>query len=386
MKVSDDSPAFHTGHEWSLDDDDASLTAWTTFLRDYAKGIGPRYPTRPPLSPAQLSRLHSVSNHSDKSAQFADAPLYSSTTVTPDLARTIRDFYCDHGYLPPPRAPWEESRERCILEYDLYSDKQVGNIQSITDLTAAYFPDALTTFSLFRDRIQTHFALSGPKELIDGFRLHVGLRIPSEDSLCGHAVLQNREMLFVPDLEGDWRYKRNPFGLAGFKSFIGVPVALELNPLPRAEPVSDHVYPANGQIAIGTLNICFTQDKVPQLSPSQKLVVDRLASMLETQLRATWEGDRRRRDARAREELSTYIEEAMISNVMRRGSDLEGHKSSESASGTASQGDRNTTDLVQSLASKVHKIITEADTVDVLDLRGVSLDLTNLLGILADLS
>jgi hypothetical protein len=84
MQVSDDSPAVRTAHGWSLEQDEASLTAWTTFLRDYAKGIGQRYPTRPPLSPAQLYRLGSVSDHSDKSAQFEDAPLYSSTTVTPD--------------------------------------------------------------------------------------------------------------------------------------------------------------------------------------------------------------------------------------------------------------------------------------------------------------
>ena len=102
----------------------------------------------------------------------------------------------------------------------------------MTDLTAAYFPDALITFSLFRDRVQTHFALSGPNQLIDRFQLHVGLRIPAEDRFCGHAVLQDREMLFVPDLEADWRYKRNPFGLAGFKSFVGVPVALELDLTP----------------------------------------------------------------------------------------------------------------------------------------------------------
>lgn len=301
--------------------------------------------------------------------------------MTPELARTIRDFYSDHGYLPPPRAPWESSRERCILEYNLYSAKQVDNIQSVTDLTAAYFPDALITFSLFRDRVQTHFALSGPKQLIDRFQLHVGLRIPAEDSLCGHAVLQDREMLFVPDLEADWRYKRNPFGLAGFKSFVGVPVALELDPLPRLEPDSGHVYPGNGRIAIGTLNICFTQDKLPQLSSSQQLVVNRLASMLETQLRATWEGDRRRRDARAREELSNYIEEAMIGNVTREsGSDVD-TSSSEPVSSTASQGQRIIKDLLPSLAGKVHKIITEADTVNVFDIRAVSLDLTKAIGV-----
>lgn len=152
--------------------------------------------------------------------------------------------------------------------------------------------------------------------------------------------------------------------------------------LPRLEPASGHVYPGNGRIAIGTLNICFTQDKLPQLSSSQQLVVNRLASMLETQLRATWEGDRRKRDARAREELSNYCEEAMIGNVTREsGLDIDELRSSEPVSSTASRGQRIIKDLVPSLAGKVHKIITEADTVNVFDIRAVSLDLTKAIGV-----
>jgi len=346
--------------------DDASLADWTAFLQDYARGDGPANPVRPPLTPAHLKRL-TITSKSDAPVNFEDAPLYSSTSVTPELARTIRDFYCDNGYLPPPRAPWEESRERCILEYDLYSQKQSDHVQSVTDVISAYFPDALVTFSLFRDRIQTHFALSGPKEVIDGFKLHVGLRIPAEDSLCGHAVLLDKRMLFIPDLQADWRYTRNPFGVAGFKSFIGVPVALELDPLQGDVRASQHDGPRRGRIAIGTLNICFTSENIRELSPAQKLVVDRMTSMLEAQLRSTWEGARRSRSGRAATEFTNFIREVQSDGAERSG-DRTGYEED-----GESRRDRDMLDLIKSLTKKVGSIISEADTVDVLDIRAVSL-------------
>ena len=358
------SPAI--GNHQSEIDDATSLTAWTSFLQEYARGDGPANPHRPPLTSALSQRLESIIK-SDSAVNFEDAPLYSSTTVTPELARIIRDFYCDNGYLPPPRAPWEESRERCIQEHDLYSTKQHKHIQNVTDILSAYFPDTLITFSLFQDRIQTHFALSGPEEIIEMYKLHVGLRIPAEDSLCGHAVLLDRRMLFVPDLEADWRYRRNPFGVAGFKSFLGVPVALELDPLRDDVPVVYHMGPRRGRIAIGTLNICFTRQKVSELSPTQQLVVDKMASMLEAQLRSTWEGDRRRREGRARTEISKYITETKFEETSRTPGNFNPQIYDEF------RREVNTCDLIKSLVQKVSTIISEADTVDVIDIRAVSL-------------
>ena len=355
--------------------DATSLKAWTSFLQEYARGDGPANPPRPPLTSSLLQRFEAVVN-SNAQVSFEDAPLYTSTTVTPELARTIRDFYCDNGYLPPPRAPWEERRERCIQEHDLYSDKQHKHIQNVTDILSAFFPDALITFSLFQDRVQTHFALSGPEEVIKGFKLHVGLRIPAEDSLCGHAVLLDRTMLFVPDLEADWRYRRNPFGVAGFKSYVGVPVALELDPLQDDVPVADYMGPRRGRIAIGTINICFTKQKVYELSPGQQLTVDKMTSMLEAQLRSTWEGDHRRRDGRARTELSKYIGETKFVEASRTPGTINHQIYDES------RRELMTCDLIKSLAEKVSTIISEADTVDVFDIRAVSL--VQLLGYEAD--
>jgi hypothetical protein len=350
------------------DGDDVYLTKWASFLKQYARGDCAANPVRPPLTSDQLKRLETVTA-ANQAAHFEDHPLYSSTTVTRELARSIRDFYCDNGYLPPPRAPWEESRERCIQEYDLYSKTQSEYIQSVTDVLAVYFPDALVTFSLFQDRIQTHFALSGPKEIIDEYQLHVGLRIPAEDSLCGHAVLLDRAKLFIPDLQADWRYKLNPFGVAGFKSFVGVPVALELNPLQDDAPSADCSGTRGGRIVIGTLNICFVKEKVSNLSPGQQLVIDRMAAMLEIQLRATWEGDRRRRDARARNELSNYIEEAMIGET----SKIPGGRRGSVKTDNDSHREVFMSSLIESLVGKVKTIISEADTVDVFDIRAVSL-------------
>jgi len=354
------------GNHQSEIDDVTSLTAWTSFLQEYARGDGPANPTRPPLTSALLQRLESVIK-SDSQVNFEDAPLYSSTTVTPELARIIRDFYCDNGYLPPPRAPWEESRERCIQEHDLYSAKQHKHIQNVTDILSAYFPDALITFSLFQDRIQTTFALSGPKAVIEDFRLYAGLRIPAEDSLCGHAVLLDRKLLFIPNLQTDWRYTLNPYGVAGFKSFVGVPVALELDPLRDDVPVAEYVGPRRGRIAIGTLNICFTKQQVSELSPAQQLVVDKMASMLEAQLRSTWEGDRRRREGRARTEISKYITETKFVESSRTPGNSNQQKYDEF------RREVNTCDLIKSLVQKVSTIISEADTVDVMDIRAVSL-------------
>jgi hypothetical protein len=176
-------------------------------------------------------------------------------------------------------------------------------------------------------------------------------------------------MLFIPDLQADWRYRFNPFALAGFKSFVGVPVTLERDPLADETQSSELVEDGRTRIGIGTLNICFTRKHVTELDDTQQMVVNRLASMLETQIRATWEGDRRRRDARARAELSSFIEEAMIGDVVTRGG-----SGDEKASFKRPSRRRQTsaTDLAQSVAGRVRKIVREADTVHVYDIRAVS--------------
>lgn len=144
-----------------------------------------------------------------------DVPLYSSTNITPELARRIRDFFCHHGYLPPPRAPLEDLRERVINEYDLWSADQHANIQEATNLLSSFFPGTLWSFSLFSNRIQRYHTYAGPQEYIDLFSMHKGKRIPAEDSFCGHAVLSKSVPVFVGDSTTDWRYRYNPYAQQG---------------------------------------------------------------------------------------------------------------------------------------------------------------------------
>lgn len=359
-----------------------SLEAWTEFLTAYANGKADAYPTRPPLPPHLQKRLDAAV-YKPRIWPFGDTPLYGSTTIEPELANTIREFYCDHAYLPPPRAPLESQRNHCIREYDLYSDKQIASIQQATDLIAAVFPDTLVTFSLFQDRVQTHFALSGPKELIELYQLTRGLRVPSEDSLCGHAVLLDQKMLFIPDLQADWRFQLNPFAMAGFKSFVGYPVTLEVDPLlaeqrdHRGSTLDQGIQyernPEPCRMGVGTLNICFVKQHQTELTDSQKLVIDRVGSMLETQLRASWEGDQRRRDIRARLALSDYIEEALVENAGQNSIPLDSPSTDVSSDGVGAARVA-LTKLAESAAQKVTRIVKEADSVSIWDLRAVSLD------------
>jgi hypothetical protein len=57
------------------------------------------------------------------------------------------------------------------------------------------------------NHLVTQFALSGPAAYIKAFQLAERARIPSEDSPCGHAVLSDKELLFIADGRTDWRYE-----------------------------------------------------------------------------------------------------------------------------------------------------------------------------------
>lgn len=296
----------------NVEEDTASVIQWQRFLEDYGKGAFSSIETPPlPPIPSHLNVPSAEITIAPKPWAFETSPLYTADEISLDQARKIRDYYCEHGYLPPPRSPFEASRHACIAEYDLYSPKQLANIQAATDLVAEYFQGTVCTFSLFHDHIQKHFTLSGSPELIAFYALEAGMRIPAEDSLCGHAVLFERSIFYVSDLKNDWRYFSNPFVQAGFKSFIGSAVSLQLDPLNQG---------AKGpRIGVGTLNICFIEEPLRTLSPSQRKVVAHITSMLETQLRATWEGDQRTKEGRARMALSDFIEDSLEDNKQGEG-------------------------------------------------------------------
>ena len=209
---------------------------------------------------------------------------------------------------PQPRSSKEALRLRVLADYDISGEEQMRNLQDSTELIAAFFPGVLCTFSLFKGDGQYHYAVSGPEWIKAKYNVYVGVRIPSEDSLCGHAVLGKGGEPVCQVLEGDWRYKRNPFKMAGFKSYAAPVVRLPLDPEATGTTGKDS---QDEHIGIGTINLCFV-DSVPRdLTDAQKNVVTRVSRNLSTQLRATWEGHRRTKVARVQRGLSDYIRDVL---------------------------------------------------------------------------
>ena len=278
-----------------------SVDEWQAFLERIADG---RCHTneKPPM-PTTPSHLLERLRHFiplDYGAENPDIPLYSSTSVTRETARKIRDFFCTHGYLPPPRAIQETQRESCILEYDIFSETQLANMKEATNLISNFFPGTLCSFSLFHNRIQRYYAFAGPQEHIDLFAMTKGMRIPAEDSLCGHAVLHAKEPFFMADASQDWRYVNNPFVRKGIHAYIGSPVSLDIDPADSSR--------SRRQVSIGTLNVCWINQMKQSVSPTEYQVVAYITKLLQTQIRATWEGHRRTREARLRRTVLDFLD------------------------------------------------------------------------------
>ncbi|KAJ9107581.1 hypothetical protein QFC21_001040 [Naganishia friedmannii] len=292
------------------------LDEWMAFLKDYAAGRGVTSADIPDI-PAFLSgqpfdtRRGSVDNH-----QFAsDTPAYDSEHITPDVARRIRDYYIKNKFLPPPRHPLEHLRMAIIQDYDLHHREQVQSIQSTLNVLQAVYGGAVA-FTLFEQDIQVLNSVSGPPELLEALDLYQGKRIIPETSLCGHAALSSGA-IFVPDFENDWRYSQNPFAsdaspsakeyintqvsLAGY---VGIPVTLLLEPaLPEESSV----------VTIGVINLLITNPEVAarMREPGHTMVLREITRMLQTQLRATWDCNRRSKDSQMRRSISAFIEHTL---------------------------------------------------------------------------
>ena len=287
--------------------DAESTSAWRAFLEEYAKGLIPDGACMPPLT-EELYELYRRSkiDPPPKESTMLNTVIYTSACIDDETARRVRQYYCENLYLPPPRSAQEERRSRLLAEYDISGDEQMRNLQASTDLISAFFPGVLCTFSLFKGDLQYHYAVAGPEWIKAKYNVYVGVRIPSEDSLCGHAVLRTGQKLFQSELNQDWRYIRNPFKLAGFRTYVASVVSLPLDPsLLPDEPGSEE---CNG---IGTLNLCFVDDKPVALTDQHKNVILQVTRNLETQLKATWEGHRRTKVARANREVGRYIRDAL---------------------------------------------------------------------------
>jgi hypothetical protein len=234
--------------------------------------------------------------------------VYQPGRIDKETARRVRDFYVEHKFLPPPRSSKEALRLRVLADYDISGEEQMRNLQDSTELIAAFFPGVLCTFSLFKGDEQYHYAVSGPEWIKAKYNVYVGVRIPSEDSLCGHAVLGKGGEPVCQVLEGDWRYKKNPFKMAGFKIYAASVVRLPLDPSATGTTGHDT---HEEHIGIGTINLCFIDSMPRDLTDDQKNVITRVTRNLSTQLRATWEGHRRTKVARVQRGLSDYIRDVL---------------------------------------------------------------------------
>jgi len=392
--------------------DAQSLQAWMDFLNGYANGewLSDTMSRSPPPIPAHLENdgpdedgvvdedegeegQDETSNYPSEEEQVKrararrpsrrslsneeliydfDNPVYSSVEITPTVAARVRAFYARYRFLPPPRAPLEFLREQCIQEYDLHSEIQTQNVQAAMDLVFALL-GGVVNFSLFKHSQQELIAMAGKPEVIASTGLEIGQRLLPETSMCGHTLLA-KKTVYVPDLALDWRHQGNPYS-GGLKSYIGSVVSLSADP---ASATEDRV------IAVGVINLMFMEDYQPPLRADQQKVLDHITRMLETQLRATWEGHKRTREARARRAISDYIETTLVQPVG-AGFDQSAFPESSSVSSpsdvpSSSQGrtdsdeERNADSLAMHASfalKKLRAVLNEVDTAAVVDVRSL---------------
>lgn len=336
-------PTFFSRFDTDYDDetDETSVRRWFDFLSSCARGIPPydQTPERPPLTRELVRQVKGIVNSEEEieddkdedetkgeegeedrdQDQANDEESSRSTGTNPldyvykdlddDLARQIRDFYCRSGYLPSPRTSEEDLREQILVEYDLHSSKQINNFQASIDLVSAFFPGTFCAFTLFRDRREHHYALSGPEEVKRAFKR---AKFPAGQSLSGHF---QRDQLFLADLQADWRFLHHPLRRLGIKSFLGrtVKLELDLDPVP-GRPTQDEQQREDNHLGIGTLNVYFVEEKIEKPTEAQENVMRHVTGMLETQLRATWEAHRRSREANANTAISGFIDDALASH------------------------------------------------------------------------
>lgn len=339
------------------------LADWMQFLRDHAAGLNlfgvPNIPT------CLLNNIAMSSDSAEVQSFTFDAPAYDSTSITPEVARRIQTFYLTNGFLPPPRHPLEHLRAGIIHDYDLHSPEQVRNIQSALNVLQAYY-GGVAAFTLFDKNIQSLSAVSGSPSLLKALDLHPGKRIIPETSLCGHASLSTGSA-FVPDFLHDWRFQRNPFTGGAVDSaakdyintqeslsaYLGIPVTLRLDPASTTETAT---------VPIGVINVLITDSAFAArpISSGQTMVLEELTQMLQTQLRTTWDGNRRSLDTRARRTISDFIERTLARPCLER--------ITNDVQGRGEQTD-NLTEFAELACTQICGVLSEAETAMIIDLR-----------------
>lgn len=336
---------------------------WPSFLRSYADGDWKTDDTCSPVyDPSGSTDSTPVGDQSDTTwndsvpYETYDYHLYPSTHISKETAERVRQFVIAKDYLPPPRSPLEEHRLECIKQYDIYSEAQTTNIQRAVDVIAAFLPTALVTFTLFDGRKQLFVAMGGDQSYIDRYGLVLRQPIPAHNSLCGHSVLRRDQVMFIPDLRHDFRFRSNPYSTAGISSYIGSPVSLLLDPL-FGQQASDL------RVGIGSLNVLFIDGVIKALEDKDRMIVENITRMLEAQLRGTWEGVIRTREGMMRYAVSDLIEASFVKEKKRQ----ENESDSKSLAKTQKRADDDFVHLAQLALSKVTAICSALSGVTLVD-------------------
>jgi hypothetical protein len=353
--------------------DSATDELWLSYLKSYASGEHAELDVPGPQS---ANDSGSAEENSSESQPPSPPYLYANgITIDTATARRVREFYEEYRYLSPPRSPREIERRRCVNDYRLRSPVQLANIQNATALLASFFLGAVCTFSLFLDDSQYQVAASGPDDLIERLQLTVGTPVPPQIGLCSHAILQDKEIQFIPDLHDDWRFAGNPYAKAGIKSYIGSVVHLHPNPghIPTQDSQSLHEDASSENVGIGVLNISFVHDYLEQLTPAQTKVVKEITSILQEQLRSTWQGNTYLRDSKARQVLADYLETSLVRRPLEKDLSILEQSRSQSGEGSISSSSENQRAYnfkieAETAVEQLRSVLDEVDFIGIIDL------------------
>ena len=350
-------------------DEAQSIDGWATFLSSYSRG---EFPAAGPPCPPPSSSRHPMPGIVATPVTIDVDDLYPSTVINKDVARNVRDYTIAHSYFPPPRAADEHLREQCIQEYDLLGQAQRKNVKQAVDLLAAFFPDTVCTFTIFNGPKQSFVAVAGDQGIRDKFGLYDDFVVRSDLGFCGHCVLVKEEFIFVPSLKEDWRFEGNPYTQAGIQSYIGAPITLPIDVLSTSLSTITKDDGREERVGIGALNILFVKEPLERMSETQAMVVRNVARMMETHLRATWDGARRTMEARYRRAMADMIEEGFVGKVSL--SSPEDPVASTLGNGLDGRNDHPMTSLetlAQMAVERIMALVPQLDSVILVDIRHV---------------
>ncbi|KAH8831674.1 hypothetical protein DL96DRAFT_1812492 [Flagelloscypha sp. PMI_526] len=276
---------------------------WLEFLRSYASGQN--IPSNcPPPQPPVLPNLPTL--NTEPTTLMESTSLYprDGEPITYEIAKEVARFYTQHRYLPPPRSVDANTKDRVIMEYDVFNTEQMKNFERCGKLArtvANSRPVAITLFKPLTHNTQVVMAVAGSEFFKPGDE------ITPTTTLCSHLSLRAiRGIIQISSTRDDWRFERNPWVLiGGVNGFVGVPIFVPADP---ADPTSKDLVP------IGVINIFDTQP-IPPLSDEQTEQLLDLSDMLSSAMQSTWEGWHRSKEAQIRDAATKFLEYGLVKEL-----------------------------------------------------------------------